>query len=397
MGQGNSTVALARIVQRYLDAIGGSPTAVQRREGSNCRNLLKYLANRGTEELSKEAVEDWLELTSAGRTENRRRRLSTVRRLVALTPGPEAEHIATWIDTNRTRLIRSGVQGKVVAIRPEPGRDVDRGRETFERAEAWYDRDEPQRARALVRRALRLDPYCLKAHALLGVIALEAGRPEAALRQFREALVLSGDPGERDGMEGVPEVLEGLGRTLRSIGCVDEAYEVYTRLRMAGKGWHDHSVPILGAVSLQRGKVSEAAEWFARGAPVQQFNVHLVRLLEDEPLRAMISFCRGVLSNPFVPPTLLGPGDRFAECFSSAQVTQLQGEARRFQTLWGSQWTDYGAQEIMSLVWEHPATRGFLMRSLPLFLRMPTSPKLGAFVHAAAASLVTTYTDWVED
>lgn len=379
---------MASTVRRYLDAIGGAPLSVRRRERAHCDQLLEFLQD-GDQLLDRRSVEAWLGSGADGGAEVARHRLATLRRLVALTPGGAADELALWIDANRQRILRAYAP-KVVPLR---ARQEPNDREVADRfateARSCYERDEPRRARALARRALRLDACCLEAHAVIGSIELDEERPEAALRQFRQALVLSGDPGERRGTEGIAQVLDGLGRTLMAVHCLDEAYEVYRRLVHAGPRWNTRCGPILGRITAVLERPEEAAGWFATGAPVHQYGVLLARLREHDTFRAAIAFCRGLLANPYVPACLLSDAEpRFRDAFSAARVAELDAEAQVYADDWSDLWTRW--RELLPwlhAMWDHPATRSFLMRALPASQRAPTSPRLGVFVHQAASAI----------
>ena len=379
---------LQSTVRRYLDALGSASMAVRRRERANCQNLLKFIDQEGLVDLSP-AIETWVQ--AAGDTgDARRRRVTTLRRLFALTPGAEADNLAAWIDANRKRLIGSRINGKVVSLHgPSPDPDRDAAEDYATQGRKYYEDGDFQRARALARRALKLDPCCLHAHALYGLLELIEDRPDAALRQFRQALVLGGDPGERRSTEGIARVLDGLGQTLLAVGCFEEAYEVYRRLRHASEEWSEHCAPVLGRTALMVDRPEDAAEWFATTGPLGQFNVLMARLACGDPFRASIAFCRGILENPFVPPELLsGAERRFEDSFDDDETARLREQAEGYLLEWGPIWEQDTTQlPQLARLWDHPATRSFLMRALPISTRNPASTRLAVFIHAAASAL----------
>lgn len=383
------TPVLLDVVRRYLDALSSASIAVRRREHGNCKQLLAFLGAARAPALSRETLAAWLDATGEDGIEARRRRLTTARRLVALTPGEDAERLAVWIDQNRQRLSDGDDGRRVIKLRPDAPTERVTADRYAEHAETIHREGGRTQAAALARRALRHDPVCLRALALLGVLDLEAHRPELALRRFREALVLAGDPVERNGTEGIAAVLDGLGRTLIAVGQLGEAYEVYRRLRTAGPRWNAHASPILGRIALLRDEPEAAAEWLQSSSPIEQFSVFFCRALAGDVQRALIALCRGLLANPFVPPVLLHAAQwRFEESFDPARLEALKVDARRYALEWGDVWARQPAlAKIFRELWDHPATRAYLMRVLPLAERDAASPRLAVFVHATASSL----------
>jgi tetratricopeptide (TPR) repeat protein len=382
--------ALEATVERYLAAIGGASMTVRRRERANCRHLLGYLENNEAL-LDPATVELWLESAGLAGSDARRRRLTTVRRLMALTPGPQADNLALWIDANRPRLIGRKPKGKVVQLRPvESGADDRRqamryAKEGFE----LFDGGDLNGARALARRALKVETSCLMAHALLGRVELDEGRLDAALRQFRQALVFAGDPGERESHKGIARVLDGLGRTLCALGADEEAFEVYRRLVHAGPEWAIRISPELGRLALGMDRTGEAADWFAAGAPLDQYGAVLARLVDDDAFRAAIALCRGLLGNALVVPELLtGAERRFTDDLEADELTAMRDEARRYALLWAGIWARRpGLDASLKRLWDHPSIRTFLMRARPLARRNPASPRLAVLIHQAASAV----------
>jgi tetratricopeptide (TPR) repeat protein len=386
--QGNlSLQPFNNAVKRYLDALSNSSSNVRRRERSNCRNLLKFMGRSEARCLEPSLVEAWLDALHDSEIELRQKRLSTVRRLLAMTPGNQAEILAEWIDVNRDRLV--GSNGKVILLH----RHINNAQEESERymneAERLYQSGASERAGALARRALKTHASCLRALALLGVLDLEGSRPDLALKRFREALVLSGDPSERNGNDGVAAVLDGLGRTLMAVDHLDEAFEVYSRLRAAGPRWDTLACPILGRIALMRDEPEVAAEWFQHGDPINQFNAFMARCAMGEPFRAFIAFCRGVLANPFVPPELLQRAERrFRDSYDPALFETLDESARAYALGWGDLWIQWPhALRALGKLWDHPTIRTYLIRALPIARRDPASPRLAVLVHACALQL----------
>ena len=224
---------------------------------------------------------------------------------------------------------------------------------------------------------------------MLGVLSLEADQPGHALRQFRAALVLSGDPSDRNGLEGVPEVLHGLGRTLLRVGCFEEAREVFVRLRYAGPEWRALAEPVLGRIAIGASDLAQAAVHFAAAPAIHQFNVAMVRMLTGEPMRTAIAYFRGLLANPHVPPVLLERVDlRFQFALGEETSHRLEAAARAFAIDWGPVWTPQPELlAALARLWDHPLSRSFLMRALPLCRREPASPRLAVYVHSAATEL----------
>ena len=394
MGSTYAPDALEGVVSRYLDALAGANLALRKGERDNCRNLLRYLRRVG-EGLSPGTAEPWLTGEGSLTRNARKRRAATLRRLVALAGGPEADLVADWLDQNRGRLVGrggGGTQEKVVMLR-EPESEEEIAKRYTTEARDYHTKGAPTRARALARRALRLDPICLEAHALLGILALEDQRPDAALRQFRQALVLSSDPTGRT-VDGVAQILNGLGRTLLSVSCYEEAYEVYRRLRHASQEWNDLCLPILGTASLMLEKPDEASEWYSRSTPLMQYNTLLARLLADDRNRRLvgIALCRGLLANPFVPSALIADAEpRFRELFDDKERARLDTEARRFAADHDEIWKRWdGPLETFRTLWDSPAIRSFLMRALPVAAKNPASPRLPVLIHQTAQKLEET-------
>jgi len=389
MGAKLTAHKLDKTIERYLDALSTSSTSVKRRERANCRQLTRFFDQQDTEVLTPDLVQAWLQATEDHQHDLRQNRLSTVRRLVALTPGHAAEQLAEWIDSNRNRLVQSGRTGKVILLRPSNPKEREEAKRYAMQAQELYDSGAKSRASALAKRAVQSDHCCLLAHALLGVLELEDGRPDIALKRFREALVLSGDPSHRDGMEGIASVLDGLGKTLVSVDHVDEAIEVYDRLRRAGPKWDAISSVALGRIALGKNEPDTAARWFQRGSQLHQYNVFLAQTIAGEPFKALIALCRGMLANPFVPPELVQNDQfRFVDAMPSDTADALMAEAQTYATEWGDTWIRWHfALRVVAETWDHPAVRTFLMRALPMVQRNPTSPRLGAFVHACASQL----------
>jgi len=351
--------------------------------------LQRFLTRLDGEALDAQAVESWLRTGGDGTSESRRRRLSTLRRLLALTPGAEAESLAAWLDSNRRRLIGRDWGGKVVSLHSPDTSDRELAERYAKQARRWYQEGGTRRVRALARRALRLDPCCLEAHALLGSLELDNGRPEQALRQFRQALVLGMDPGERRDVEGIAEVLYGLGQTLVEVRCFSEAYEVFQRLRFANAQWHQRCAPVLGRIAMRLDRPAEAADWFGGGAPVDQFSACAARILDGDLFRASIAFYRGLLTNLFVPAALLPTAERrFENAFSFEDSVALDDQASTYVAQWRELWARWPELlPTLRRLWDHAATRTFLMRAVPLIQREPGSAKLAVLVHTAASEV----------
>ncbi len=382
--------ALAATVERYLSAIGGASMTVRRRERANCQRLLAFL-DANDLPLEARAVEAWLDSAGPHKPDARRRRLTTVRRLLALTPGAQADNLSSWIDANRDRLIGRGRNGKVVALHPvEPGSDDrEQARRIAEQGFELFEEGDLVGARALARRAIKIEPSCLLGHALLGQVELEDNRPDAALRQFRQALVFAGDPGERDSTEGIARVLDGLGKTLLGLGCLEEAYEVYRRLRHASEEWSMRTGPVLGRTALLLDQFAEAAEWFGTGEPLDQYNAAMARLVDGDIFRAAIALCRGLLVNPFVVPEMLHAAElRFASGISDDRREELGDQAKCYSLEWGGLWARRpGLNDALQRLWDQPALRTFLMRALPIAERNPASPRLAVLIHQTASTI----------
>jgi tetratricopeptide (TPR) repeat protein len=371
------------VVRRYLAAIQGVSRGLRRRERANCLSLLEHLGGQGALMPTQDLIHDWL---FDAPVETRRRRLTTLRRLLALTPGTDAAHLARWIDDNRRQLGAPPRHEKVIPIFRHDLVARETARDRARQARALYDEGNFEASRALAEEALESDPASMPAHAVVGMLHLEDGRPFAALQQFRQALVLGGDPAERDGIEGIPEVLSGLGRALLLVGCVDEAREVYTRLVRAGPEWRRHSAPYLGRIALLLDQPEAAADAFIDGSPLDQFNVMLARLRTGESMKASIAFYRAILENPFVPPILLRQDEhRFLETLPEEDVERRLAEARRYTTDHAEFWARWpGLLRKLRRYWDLPATRSFLMRALPMQLRSPAAAQLAVLVHSAA-------------
>jgi hypothetical protein len=348
---------------------------------------LRFIDQTAAERLEPELIEAWLDALHDSEIELRRKRLSTIRRLLAMTPGNQAEQLAGWIDSHRDRLVVGN--GKVILLNRHQDTACEDAERFMDEAERLHMAGASSRASAVARRALKTNPSCLRAHALMGVLELEANRPDLALKRFREALVLSGDPSERNGNDGVAAVLEGLGRTLISVGHLDEAFEVYSRLRVAGPRWNELSCPVLGRIALLRHEADVAAEWFQHGAGINQYSAFLSRCATGEPFRAFIALCRGLLANPLVPPELLHRAERrFQDSFDDETFRVLDESARSYAIGWGDIWIQWPhALKALSELWNHPAIRAYLMRALPVAKRDPASPRLAVFVHACASQL----------
>jgi tetratricopeptide (TPR) repeat protein len=381
-------------VDRYLDALRGASPSVRRREGANARSFLRHLNEHESDQLSREAIRQWLDASGEASHELRSRRFTTLRRLMALMPGRFADEMAAWMDTNRKQLTSGGSRGgKVIAIqawRSRPQERIEQAERYMSDARRAFDRGEYSGAGALARRALKSHPACLGAHALLGILDLESKRPDLALRRFREAMVLAGDPGDRRDMEGIASVLDGLGRTMLYVGQVSDARDVYRKLARVSRAWEASTGPILGRIALMKGELEEAVHWFGvDDNSIGQYNVFLARMMESSAMKAAIAFCRATLGNPLVPPILTRTAEeRFRESLDDARVSELSEAAHQY----GEDFADLWAIEpwlipAFCALWDHPATRSFLMRALPLSQSNPASPRLAVFVHVAASKL----------
>ena len=381
-----ATRHLANTVRRYLSAIESAAQHVRRREQANCKNFLRYLDQEGR--LDESTVGTWITRAGSARSEVRQRRLSTVRRLLAMTPGADAERLATWLDQNRQQLLQSGHTAKVVALRSPTEASKVEAEQCAEKAYVFREKGELERAEALARHALTHHPACLRAHALIGLLKLEANQPETALEQFRQALVLSGDPHDRNGIEGITDVLAGLGKTLLHLGCVDEAFEVYDRLRRAQTVHADDARAALGRIAFLKDEVDTAAQWFSKCSPTLQYNVYLARSLQGERFSAAIALARGIITNPQVPCMLLGIPNRYANMLAAEQQEEWERNAREFTEEWGDLWLRWpGIIERFKQDWESPVIRKFMMRIAPVFISSPTSPRLAVWIHRAATEL----------
>ena len=384
-----ATRHLADSVRRYLSAIESAAQHVRRREQANCRNFLRYLDEVGR--LDESTVETWICRSGSARSEVRRRRLSTIRRLLAMTPGPDAERIAGWLDTNRKHLMQSDQTAKVVAIRPASETHREDAEQLADKAHTLHAEGEIDRAEALARHALAQHPACLRAHALLGVIQLEAQRPEAALNQFRQALVLSGDPYDRDGIEGITDVLAGLGRTLMTLDCLDEAFDVYNRLRLSRTAHAITARAALGRIAFLKDEVDTAATWFSQCEPLLQYNVYLARSVQGERFQAAIALSRALIANPLLPCSLIGLNQTYTNMWPDEARRNWSLQARSYTDDWGELWLRWpGIVEGLRQDYESPAIRKFMMRIATTVLENPTSPRLAVWIHRAASTLNTT-------
>jgi tetratricopeptide (TPR) repeat protein len=306
-----------------------------------------------------------------------------------MTPGADAERLAAWLDANRQQLIDSGATAKVVAIRSPTETGREEAEACAQKALDHQREGDLERAEALARHALSLHPSCLRAHALLGILKLESNQPETALEQFRQALVLSGDPQDRNGITGITDVLAGLGRTLMSLGCLEEAFEVFDRLRRTQTEHAAVARAALGHIAFLKDEVETSATWFAQCDPIHQYNVYLGRSLQGEAFTGAIGLCRGLLANPFVPSVLLGVERRFEELVSNQQLQIWNAEARQYVDDWGELWLRWpGMVDRLREDWDSPAIRKFMMRTTPILLKTPTSPRLAVWIHRTATELV---------
>ena len=89
MAAPSTIAAFSRTVDRYLDALRGSSLRVRRRERSNCNSLLRGLQSAEQPKLTEEFIEGRLSRAGEAGSDVRVRRLSTLRRLVALWPVKE--------------------------------------------------------------------------------------------------------------------------------------------------------------------------------------------------------------------------------------------------------------------------------------------------------------------
>ena len=373
------------VVRRYLPAIASADKSLRRRERAHCASLLEHLDDHAASAPTPALVEDWLEGVPS---DARRRRLTTLRRLLALTPGADAAELARWLDEHRKALNVDSGDNVVQLFREDSQARQAARREALEARTRLAEGDREQ-AQYLAARALELDPACMPAHAVVGDLALDDERPFAALQQFRQALVLGGDPAERDGIEGIPDVLAGLGRALLTLGCLEDAREVYLRLARAGFEWRRHSATPLGRIALLLEESETAAEAFGEGPPIDQYNVMLARLRTNELTKAAIAFYRAVLENPLVPARLLKLEDRFAESLDGEEFARRDGEALAYQATFGELWSrTRGGARWLRRFWDYPGTRSFLMRALPLRASNPGSPRFGVLIHAAATAAI---------
>jgi len=389
----SSVADLAKTVDRYLDALRGSSLQIRRRERSNCSSLLQFLKQSGALELNEKFVEAWLDRAGEANTDTRLRRFSTLRRLVALSSGKETIRVAQWLDRNRKRILGARSRLQVVPIRSlldTSQQERDEADRYAREAERWFEEGSRARARPLAKRALKHNPGCLRAHALIGRLDLDAGHPGRALRQLRQALVMSGDLGAEPDVNGIGVVLDGLGQAMIYVGHVDDAYDVYTRVVRISREWESKAAPTMGRLALLRDNPVEAANWFQLSSEsLRHYNVFLAHVEAGDPMRAMIALGRGLLTNPIVPSELLASSEgRFEESFDEDRAATLRGEAHVYAISHRELWDrDPTMRDLLETLWDHAATRSFLMRALPVAQRTPQSARLAVFIHTMASKL----------
>ncbi len=389
----SSVTDLAKTVDRYLDALRGSSLQIRRRERSNCNSLLRFLKQSGALELSGKFVETWLDRAGEANSDTRLRRFSTLRRLVALSSGKDTIRVAQWLDHNRKRLLGARSRLRVVPIRSlleTSQQERDEGDRYAKEAERWFEEGSRARARPLAKRALKHNPACLRAHALLGRLELDADRPERALRQLRQALVMAGDLGAEPDVNGIGLVLDGLGQAMIYVGHVDDAYDVYTRVVRISQAWESKVAPTMGRLALLRDNPVEAANWFQlSGESLRHYNVFLAHVEAGEPMRAMIALGRGFLTNPIVPTELLASSEgRFEDSLDDELAASMRDDAHAYAISHRELWDrDPTIRDLLETLWDHAATRSFLIRALPVAQRNPQSARLAVFIHTMASKL----------
>jgi len=219
---------------------------------------------------------------------------------------------------------------------------------------------------------------------------LQAGRPDRALRQLRQALVMAGDLSGEPDVDGVAAVLDGLGRAMIYVGHVDDAYDVYMRVVRINREWEGKASGTMGRLCLLRDEPGEAARWFQLSSePLRHYDVFLAHVESGNALQSMISLGRGLLTNPLVPSELLARSEgRFEESFEPELAQSLRKAAHEYAVSHRELWDrDPTMRGFLAALWDHPAVRTFLMRALPLAKRSPTSTRLAVFIHNMASQL----------
>jgi len=301
--------------------------------------------------------------------------------------------MALWLDNNRKRLLGARSRHRVVPLHSLPDASTQAREEALryaKEAERWYNEGSRARSMPLAKRALKVNPACLRAHALIGVLELQADRPERALRQLRQALVLAGDLSGEPDVDGVAAVLDGLGRAMIYVGHVDDAYDVYLRVVRINREWEGKAAGTMGRLALLRDEPTESARWFQLSCEsLRHYNVFLAQVESGNALQAMISLGRGFLTNPLVPSELLARTERrFEDSFECDLAESMGKEAHNYAVSHRELWDrDPTMRDLLAALWDHAATRTFLMRALPVAKRSPASARLAVFIHNMASQL----------
>ncbi|MFT5430566.1 MAG: tetratricopeptide (TPR) repeat protein [Myxococcota bacterium] len=352
---------LPATVDRYLEALECASRSVLRRERANCKSLHQFLTRRGALRLNRVLVVEWVSAVPDARPEHREKRIETLRRLIALTPG--YDDLSSWIDSSRGRLLSTRRVLPLIAqhLSPSQGPRTVAARYAAGAA-SMLSSGRQRRAYYLARRALREDPACIEAHAVIGRLDLEAGRTARALRRFREALIMCADGRPRQLDLGVAKVLDGLGQTLLAVDCPDEAANVYRRLRRANPTWATHSHRILARIALMAGRPNDAAQWLEALSGVETIGLVLCWSLADRHDRAASKYAQSLATNPLVPPLLLGRHDDPALVMLARRTSMLES-AERYVADWHDVWElEPRALVHLASLWEHPASRRLVLR-----------------------------------
>jgi len=86
---------------------------------------------------------------------------------------------------------------------------------------AYYEAEQPDKAKEMASQALRLDPNLAPAHTLLGAVALEARQPEKALPHLHHAISLDAGYGQAHFYLGL--AYKSLDRSAEAIASFEQA------------------------------------------------------------------------------------------------------------------------------------------------------------------------------
>src|SRR5215470_13652747 len=182
-----------------------------------------------------------------------------------------------------------------------PGTDHASVAQTFAAAVENHRQHRMTEAEELYRQVLAADPHHVDALHMLGVLAYQAGKADAAVDLIGQAITLQGEN---------PSLHNNLGEALRYLGRFDEAIAHFTKATELDPYAADGHMN-LGNALKQQGRLEQAVEQYRRALdlkpdyPEAHMNLGVALMEQGKPGEAANHYRRALSSNPNFPEALM--------------------------------------------------------------------------------------------